>query len=60
MIDPLNKYDFWNNLPAKYTQTKYLRFLNAPESRLKTSYWNDDKNKDLLRTAYSPYLEKFL
>ena len=53
------------NLPIKNpTQTsRYFRFLKGPDSEIKTMFTESvskfaEKNKDLLRTRYSKFMEK--
>jgi len=62
MKNRLNK--LWN-LPIKNpTQTsRYFRFLKGPDSEIKTMFTEsvsrfNQKNKDLLHTRYSKFMEK--
>jgi hypothetical protein len=53
----------WNTFPRNPTQTKYFRFLKGPDSEIKTMFTDsvsnfNKKDKDLLKTRYSEFMEK--
>lgn len=56
--------DKWiNRFPQNPIQTRYLRFLETPKGKVKTSYIKQaeksfNKQKDLLRTKYTDILEQ--
>ena len=59
----IKKNILWNTFPQNPVQTKYFRFLKGPDSEIKTMFTEsvsrfNQKNKDLLHTRYSKFMEK--